>query len=59
MDMESVSAGDTDITVEVCGDGTIEVSVTDGVEMMAGGLDVEAAEQLIEMLQRAIEAARS
>lgn len=53
-----VSAGDTDVTVEVCSGGVIEISVTDGAEAMYGALDVEAAEQLIAMLERAVAQAR-
>lgn len=51
---QAVSAGDTDITVQVCTGGVIEVSVTDGAEAMYGVLDVEAAEQLIALLEQAV-----
>lgn len=55
---QAVSAGDTDITVQVCGGGVIELGVTDGDEAMYGVLGVEAAEELIAMLERAVAQAR-
>lgn len=57
-ELQTIPAGDTDITVEVCTGGMIELGITDDVEAMYGSLDIAAAEALIEALERAIAQAR-
>jgi hypothetical protein len=52
-DVVTVSAGETDVTVQVCGN-EIELGITDDVEAMYGSLDADDVETLIAALTAAL-----
>jgi hypothetical protein len=53
-----MSAGDTDLTVQGCEGGQIEITVSDGVDEMYAQLDLDDVERLIGMLRQAAADAR-